>query len=164
MAIDDFPSFAEALYARAGVEQACLDLQDRRGLDVPVLLHACWLGARARVLRAAESSAVVWKTMAWRNEVVRPLRRVRRRLKAGVENMPRELSEPVRKQVKAAELAAERALLALLAGVPDGGGGSSGIAGNLAACLAAANLVVNDEDRDSLAVLEREALALAGKP
>ena len=163
MAIDDFPSFAEALYARTGVEQACLDLQDRRGLDVPVLLHACWLGSRARVLRAAESAAVVWKTMAWRNEVVRPLRRARRRLKAGLENMPRELSEPVRQQVKAAELAAERALLALLAGVPDGGSGGS-VTGNLAACLAASNLIINDEDRASLAVLEREALALASKP
>jgi uncharacterized protein (TIGR02444 family) len=163
MAIDDFPSFAETLYARAGVEAACLDLQDRRGLDVPVLLHACWLGSRSRILRAAETAGVVWKTMPWRNEVVRPLRRVRRRLKAGLQNMPKELSEPVRHQVKIAEMAAERALLTLLAGVPDGGSGGS-VAENLAACLSAANLVVNDEDRASLAVLEREALALAGNP
>ena len=154
MATEDFPSFAEALYGRAGVEAACLDLQDRRGLDVAVLLHACWLGTRARVLCV---------TMPWRNEVVRPLRRVRRRLKAGLEGMPRELSEPVRQQVKAAELAAERALLALLADVPDGGGGGT-VADNLAACLGVANIVVNDDDRASLSVLEREALALAAAP
>jgi len=53
MATDDFPNFAEALYGRTGVEAACLGLQDRPGLDVTVLLHACWLGARSRVLCAA---------------------------------------------------------------------------------------------------------------
>jgi uncharacterized protein (TIGR02444 family) len=163
MAIDDFPSFAEALYRRTGVEAACLDLQDRRGLDVSVLLHACWLGRRGRILGATETGGLVWRTMPWRNEVVRPLRRVRRRLKAGLEGMPRELSEPVRQQVKAAELAAERALLALLADMADGGSGGT-VAGNLAACFSVANLVVNDEDSASLAVLEREALALAAVP
>ena len=163
MATEDFPSFAEALYGRAGVEAACLDLQDRRGLDVAVLLHACWLGTRARGLCVTETAGLVWRTMPWRNEVVRPLRRVRRRLKAGLEGMPRELSEPVRQQVKAAELAAERALLALLADVPDGGGGGT-VADNLAACLGVANIVVNDDDRASLSVLEREALALSAAP
>ncbi len=155
----EFPSFAEALYARPGVAAACLDLQDRRGFDVALLLHACWLGARSLSLSAEQAASLVLATQPWRFEVVRPLRRLRRRLKVGHEGMPRQKSEPVRELVKAAELAAERALLAVLETAIDGGPNGS-VAGNLATCLTVANIVANGEDRGSLAVLEREALAL----
>ena len=161
MPTTDFPSFAEALYARPGVAAACLDLQDRRSFDVALLLHACWLGARSLSLGRDEVVALVAKTQPWRFEVVRPLRRLRRRLKAGHEGMPRERSETVRAVVKEAELAAERALLAVLVTAVAGSPGGS-VAGNLATCLAVANIVANREDRASLDVLEREATALAG--
>lgn len=160
MVTNRFPSFAEALYARPGVAAACLDLQDRRGFDVALLLHACWLGARARALAPDQAAALVSATVPWRFEIVRPLRRLRRRLKAGLAGMPREHSEPVRAQAKATELAAERALLAILETAVDGSPGGS-VPGNLLACFAVANIVVNGEDRASLDVLEREAAALA---
>ena len=160
MPTNGFPSFAEALYARPGVAAACLDLQDRRSFDVALLLHACWLGTRALALSPEQAAALVSATQPWRFEVVRPLRRLRRRLKVGHEGMPRQCSEPVRQQVKAAELAAERALLDIIEAAVDGGPGGS-VAGNLAACLAVANIVADSEDRASLDVLEREALALA---
>lgn len=160
MVTNRFPSFAEALYARPGVAAACLDLQDRRGFDVALLLHACWLGTRSRALAPDQAAALVSVTVPWRFEVVRPLRRLRRRLKAGLAGMPREHSEPVRAQAKATELAAERALLAILETAVDGSPGGS-VPGNLSACLAVANIVANGEDRASLDVLEREAAALA---
>ncbi len=155
-----FPSFAEALYARPGVAAACLDLQDRRGFDVALLLHACWLGVRDRALSPDQAAALVSATVPWRFEIVRPLRRLRRRLKAGLAGMPREHSDPVRVHVKETELAAERALLAVLETAIDGSAGGS-VGGNLSACLAVANIVANSEDRVSLGVLEREAAALA---
>lgn len=160
MPTTDFPSFAEALYARPGVAAACLDLQDRRSFDVALLLHACWLGSRSLALSPEQATALVSATQPWRFEVVRPLRRLRRRLKAGHEGMPRQMSEPVREQVKAAELAAERALLAVLETAVAGGPNGS-VAGNLAACLVVANVGTDAEDRVSLDVLERETLALA---
>ncbi len=156
MVTNRFPNFAEAMYARPGVAAACLDLQDRRGFDVALLLHACWLGARARALAPDQAAALVSATVPWRYEIVRPLRRLRRRLKAGLAGMPREHSAPVRRRVKAAELA----LLAILETAVDGSPGGS-VPGNLLACFAVANIVANGEDRASLDVLEREAAALA---
>lgn len=72
MVTNRFPSFAEALYARPGVAAACLDLQDRRGFDVALLLHACWLGVRARALSPDQAAALVSVTVPWRFEIVRP--------------------------------------------------------------------------------------------
>lgn len=160
MPTTDFPSFAEALYARPGVAAACLDLQDRRSFDVALLLHACWLGVRSLELTREQGAALITATQSWRFEVVRPLRRLRRRLRVGHEGMPRERSDPVRSLVKRAELEAERALLAVLATAVDARPGGS-VAGNLAACVAVASIVVNGEDRASLDVLEREAVGLA---
>jgi uncharacterized protein (TIGR02444 family) len=159
MLTKEFPSFAEALYARPGVEAACLDLQDRRSFDVALLLHACWLGARSLSLSAEQAAALVLATQPWRFEVVRPLRLLRRRMKVGHEGMPRQMSDPVRDQVKLAELAAERALLSVLETAVDGGPDGS-VASNLTTCLAVANIVANGEDQASLAILERETLAL----
>src|SRR3954470_3940357 len=38
-----FWNFSLELYAGEGVAEACLDLQERRGCDVNVLLFCCWL-------------------------------------------------------------------------------------------------------------------------
>lgn len=157
--MDKFSTFAETLYARPGVEAACLDLQDRRGFDVTLLLHACWLGTRSIALSPGQAAALVSATVPWRFEVVRPLRRLRRRLKHGLAGMPRVQSDRVREQVKAAELAAERAMLAVLEGEDAGGSGGT-VSGNLDVCLSVANAVVDAADKVSLDVLVREAEAL----
>lgn len=160
MSTQGFPSFAEALYARPGVASACLDLQDRRSFDVALLLYACWLGVDSRSISPEQVTQLVLATQPWRFEVVRPLRRLRRRLRVGPDGMPRQRSEVVRELVKAAELEAERALLAILETAIEGGPGGS-VGGNLAVCLAVSNIIANDEDHASLKILEREAAALA---
>ena len=43
-----FWNFSLELYAGDGVAEACLDLQERRGCDVNILLFCCWLGASGR--------------------------------------------------------------------------------------------------------------------
>ena len=91
--------------------QACLDLQDRRGCDVNILLFCCWLGASGRPTLTAERLRGILKASdAWQAEIVRPLRAVRRLLKdrSWPEALP-ETVEAVRRRVADAELAAEHA-------------------------------------------------------
>ena len=77
-----FWNFSLELYAGEGVAEACLDLQERRGCDVNILLFCCWLGASGRpTLTADRLRAILKASDAWQAEIVRPLRAVRRLLK-----------------------------------------------------------------------------------
>lgn len=110
-----FWNFSLELYGAEGVAGACLDLQDRRGCDVNVLLFCCWLAASGRpTLSADRLRAILKASDAWQADVVKPLRAVRRRLKdgswasLGMGALP-ETVEAVRRRVADAELAAEHA-------------------------------------------------------
>ncbi len=106
-----FWNFSLEIYARDGVATACLDLQDRRGCDVNILLFCCWLGASGRPTLTAERLRAILKVSdAWQSEIVRPLRTVRKLLKDKPWNaaLP-ETVEAARRRVADAELAAEHA-------------------------------------------------------
>jgi uncharacterized protein (TIGR02444 family) len=93
------------------VAEACLDLQERRGCDVNVLLFCCWLGASGRPTLSADRLRTILKASdVWQGEIVRPLRQVRRLLKdrPWPEALP-ETVDAVRRRVADAELAAEHA-------------------------------------------------------
>jgi uncharacterized protein (TIGR02444 family) len=99
------------IYAGDGVAEACLDLQDRRGCDVNILLFCCWLGASGRPTLTAERLRAILKVSdVWQAEIVRPLRQVRRLLKDKPwdEALP-ETVDATRRRVADAELAAEHA-------------------------------------------------------
>ncbi len=98
-----FWGFSLRTYARPGVPEACLLLQDRLGADVNLILFAAWLGTRGVALDAARLAEARAGIGAWHAEVVVPLRGVRRRLKP--HGAP---AAPLREGVKAAELEAER--------------------------------------------------------
>lgn len=106
-----FWNFSLEIYSGEGVAEACLDLQERRGCDVNILLFCCWLGASGRpTLTADRLRALLKVSDAWQAEVVRPLRGVRRLLKD--QPWPGALPETVdavRRRVADAELAAEHA-------------------------------------------------------
>lgn len=109
-------TFALDVYRRPGVDAACLDLQDRRGADVVLLIVALWAGAVcAHALTRDEAARLEAAARPWREDVVRPLRAVRRRLKEGPAPAPSAASEALRGRVKEAELAAERLQLEHLA-------------------------------------------------
>jgi len=95
--MSDFWDWAVAAYNRPGVADLCLDLQDRYGQNVPLLLWAVW--------RGGDVPAAIALARQWEDEVVGPLRGVRRRLKG------RAGAEFLREQVKVVELEAERALM-----------------------------------------------------
>ena len=114
-------SFAVTLYARPGVGEACLALQDRGGANVPFLLFVLWLGAgRGVCLSAGDVVGLRAAVAPWHAEVVDQLRALRRRLKNGPPPAPSAATDALREKIKAAELSAERMELDTLAGLAEG--------------------------------------------
>ncbi|VXB93535.1 TIGR02444 family protein [Pseudomonas sp. 8O] len=106
--MQDLWNFALELYARAGVEQACLELQEA-GNDVCLLLTGAWLQRRG--VRCLDERLQALQALAgpWQREVVTPLRQVRQDWRANA-GQDAELAA-LREQVKKLELQAERILL-----------------------------------------------------
>jgi len=94
--VNPFWDYALALYRQEGVENACLELQRRHGLDVNLVLLCCWLASRGIEAAPAWLKAVTAAVEPWQAEVVRPLRAVRTRLKAELAQ-PRQNSLPSRR-------------------------------------------------------------------
>lgn len=121
---DDTPTlkdFALALYAREGVPPACLVLQESTGLDVNILLFAAWRGAALRQqVSDADIAAAKALVGEWHMDVVRSLRGVRRRLKAGPRPAPDERTARLRARVQEIEIAAEIIELEELGTLRDG--------------------------------------------
>lgn len=112
--------FAAAVYAWDGVAEACLTLQDSHGVDVVMLLFAGWIGADRRLACAeADLAQAAASTQGWREEVILPLRHLRRRLKEGPPPAPGPTTEGLRDIVSQAELRAERLQLAVLERLAD---------------------------------------------
>lgn len=109
-----FWDWSLAIYARAGVAEACLALQDRRGVDVNLILFAIWLAVDGRALgNNAATAAAVLDTLAgdarrWQVEMVQPLRSCRRAARSAGAALPSDALERFRDAVKALELDAER--------------------------------------------------------
>lgn len=113
-----FWNFSLEVYGGEGVARACLDLQDRRGCDVNVLLFCAWMGASGRgTLTVERLRAILAASAGWQDRVVKPLRLMRGLLKDGAEaqGLAAETVEAVRRRVADAELAAEHAEQLLLA-------------------------------------------------
>jgi uncharacterized protein (TIGR02444 family) len=90
------------------VPDACLHLQNRHDVDVPVVLFAAFVGAvRRQALTATGVNAARGRVDAWHREVVRPLRAVRQRLKTGPAPAPNEATARLRSQVQKIEIDAE---------------------------------------------------------
>lgn len=104
--------WAVAAYGREGVSEACLALQDHHDQNVPLLLWAAWSAATGRRSDAETVEAACDTARAWTSAAVAPLRAIRRTLKAPIPDMDDAARQGLREQVKAVELAAERALLA----------------------------------------------------
>lgn len=104
-----FWEYSLAAYAKPGVADACLFLQDEAGLDVNLLLYCCWIASvRENALTEDELRKAVGLTAEWREQVVSPLRQIRRELKGGADGLPDEAVESFRSDVKRLELASER--------------------------------------------------------
>jgi uncharacterized protein (TIGR02444 family) len=100
-----FWRFSLALYARPGVADALIALQDRAARDVNLILFGLWLGvSRGRRLAGAELAAVEAATAELADAAVAPLRRLRRQIKVTADPD----LQALRRRVAALEIAAER--------------------------------------------------------
>jgi uncharacterized protein (TIGR02444 family) len=115
-----FWDFALGVYRSEGVPPACLNLQERHGIDVNLMLFCLWLGHSGRGrLDGAEMAQVIAASDLWHRKVVKSLRFVRRALKDGFTEAPEELRQQLRAQVQATEIDAEHLeQLILAAAVP----------------------------------------------
>lgn len=103
-----FRRFAVNLYTGGEVGPACLQLQDRYGLDVNLVLFAAFLGAVGRrKLNSADITLARCRVDAWHRDVVGGLRTIRRGLKAGPAPAPSAATAELRKKVQQIEIAAE---------------------------------------------------------
>lgn len=100
-----FWRFSLAFYARPGVADALIALQDRAARDINLILFGLWLGAsRGRRLAGGELAAAEAATATIADAAGAPLRRLRRRLKGS----PDPDLQALRRRVAGLEIAAER--------------------------------------------------------
>jgi uncharacterized protein (TIGR02444 family) len=111
----DFWDWALGVYAKPGVSEACLDLQDNYQQCTAYLLWAAWAGDQGLLLAPDTLALGLDLAQAWEADVLHPLRQARRRLKAQWAAMPDAGREALREQVKATELFAEQTLIEALA-------------------------------------------------
>lgn len=102
-----FWDFSLQQYARPGVADVCLQLQDQQSVNVNLLLWCVWLEACGLALDAARLQSAQKAIRSWDEHYVVPLRQLRRRMKAefGVQDPD---IEQLRSQIKQAELLAEK--------------------------------------------------------
>jgi uncharacterized protein (TIGR02444 family) len=100
--------FSLGFYRMPGVAEACIRLQDEAGVDVNLLLYLLWLATSGRRVSGDEVEAVERKIARWREQVVKPLRALRRAIKAPPPVIEPTTAEVFRTRVKNLELEAER--------------------------------------------------------
>lgn len=109
-------AFALDIYARPGVADACLSLQNEAGVDVMLLLVIAFAAVKLRILLTlAEIRELDEACRPWREQIVWPLRAIRSGLNSGPLPAPSSETEQFRSKIKMVELASERLQNQLLA-------------------------------------------------
>ncbi len=153
-------AFALKVYGTDGVPPACLLLQERFGLDVNVLLFAAFVGAvRGEALAPADLDTVAATVGDWHREVVRPLRAVRQRLKAGPAPAPDAATGLLRGKLQKLEIEAELIELSELGHLAARLGAPVAIGTPEARALAALTMVAAGSAHRPFKIDERAALA-----
>ncbi len=101
--------FALTFYARPGMQQTLLSLQNDAGMDVLLLLTALWLGKQQCLL--PDSLAEAGDYFRWREQVILPIRQARSHLNA---EPLRSQQAVLRKQLLQSELQAEQEAIRLI--------------------------------------------------
>ncbi|MFT6300270.1 MAG: hypothetical protein ACJA2R_000273 [Saprospiraceae bacterium] len=98
-------SYSLTHYARAGVSDQCLSLQDDYEANINILLLCCWLGSNGSEIGNKDLVAAWEKIMQWDACIVKPLRQAR---KFVASSALMEDGASVVVQLKDLELAAEK--------------------------------------------------------
>jgi uncharacterized protein (TIGR02444 family) len=102
------PFWRFSLRIYPAVADTCLELQDRFGVDVNVLLFLLFAADNGRKVDTSEVRAIISAVARWNTSVVVPLRSVRRFLRSPPEVIEVAAAESLRQHVKQVELEAER--------------------------------------------------------
>ena len=103
-----FWRFSLGFYRQPGVAEACIRLQDEAGVDVNLLFYLLWHAALERRLSHAEVAGIEQRIAPWREQVVVPLRAIRRAIKVPPSAIEAGTAEAYRSKIKGIELEAER--------------------------------------------------------
>ena len=163
-----FWDYSLRLYSRPGTAEICLRLQDRLGADVTLLMFGLWVAAGGGgALSVTDWGRAIGATQAWRDEVVRPLRAIRKNMKGGAwPGVAAADAEALRTRIKTLELEAElaqhRALAATFPNILDTtvpvGDREADAVTTLSAYVLAARMQTDAADRAALA---QSGLAIA---
>ncbi|MCB2019328.1 MAG: TIGR02444 family protein [Burkholderiaceae bacterium] len=109
-----FWRFSLRVYRAAGVQQACLALQEDCGADVNLLLLCGWLGLDGRALDRRRLRQAMACVGTWQSDVIASVRQARRAIKR---NPPpdAEAAQALRRQILALELELEYVEQSMLA-------------------------------------------------
>jgi uncharacterized protein (TIGR02444 family) len=103
-----FWRFSLGFYRQPAVADACIRLQDEAGVDVNLLFYLLWHAALERTLTRAEVAGIEQRIAPWRDQVVVPLRAIRRAIKVPPPVIEAGTAEAYRSKIKGLELEAER--------------------------------------------------------
>jgi uncharacterized protein (TIGR02444 family) len=103
--------FAVEAWARDGVSEACLILQDNESQCVALLLWRAWAAKEGRLIGSFRARRAITLARRLEGEVIGPLRAARRALSQLIEGVQEAGMASARTAARTAELAAERALI-----------------------------------------------------
>lgn len=103
-----FWDYSTRLYAQTEVEEICLRLQVRYGVNVNVLLYCCWVASSGRgAFRGGELQSALAASTSWHDNASHPLRTLRGYLRGDLGTAPRRLVDDLRRVIAECEIYAE---------------------------------------------------------
>ncbi len=103
-----FWDFSTRLYAQAEVEEVCLRLQGRHGINVNVILYCCWVASSGRgEFRDGELEAALAASASWHDNASHPLRTLRAYLRGDLGAAQRRLADELSRVIAECEVYAE---------------------------------------------------------
>ncbi len=109
-----FWAWANDIYARPGVSESLISAQDNAGLNVNIVLWACWSATAFDDIPEPAMQSAMKAVADWHNNVTTPLRAARRGAKPFEEQPGFQHAASLRNAVKKAELDAERVEIEIL--------------------------------------------------
>ena len=106
-----FWQFCLSWYGRPGVSQACIELQDKLGLNVNLILLLCWCEQQKLPLSVEQIERLSLSLQTWSIKYTQPLRQLRRQLA-----LEDHADERVKRTIFDAEMALEKTEQRLLIG------------------------------------------------
>jgi len=151
--------FVVGLYSRPEVAPACLELQERHGIDVTMMLFCLWRGSIDAQPLGDRMTPLTQAARTWHTSAVLPMRAARRWLKEEAKRLDDRMEPSLYKTVLAAEIDCEHGELLMLTrlaeslcGTP-GAGSPQAMAENLAAFFGETGTRLAEGDRAAITTI-----------